>query len=43
MDTVAEALAWQIGVWNQMAPVYIREIDKRFVPVVVSGGGKILH
>ena len=34
MDTVAEALAWQIGVWNQMAPVYIREIDKRFVPVV---------
>jgi ubiquinone/menaquinone biosynthesis C-methylase UbiE len=34
MGTVAEALAWQIGVWDQMAPVYIREIDKRFVPVV---------
>ena len=34
MGTVAEGLAWQIGVWDQMAPVYIREIDKRFVPVV---------
>lgn len=34
MGTVAEAFAWQIGVWDQMAPVYIREIDKRFVPVV---------
>ena len=34
MNKVAEALAWQIGVWDQMAPVYIREIDKRFAPVV---------
>ena len=34
MGTVAEGLAWQIGVWDQMAPVYIREVDKRFVPVV---------
>jgi SAM-dependent methyltransferase len=34
MGTVAEGLVWQIGVWNQMAPVYIREVDKRFVPVV---------
>ena len=34
IGTVAEALAWQIGVWDQMAPVYIREIDKRFAPVV---------
>jgi SAM-dependent methyltransferase len=30
----AEALAWQISVWDRMVPVYIREIDKRFVPIV---------
>ena len=34
MGTVDEGLTWQIGVWDQMAPVYIREVDKRFVPVV---------
>jgi SAM-dependent methyltransferase len=34
MDKNTEALAWQIGVWDQMAPVYIREIDKRFVPII---------
>jgi ubiquinone/menaquinone biosynthesis C-methylase UbiE len=30
----AEALAWQVSVWDRMVPVYIREIDKRFVPIV---------
>lgn len=34
MGTVAEGLARQIGVWDQMAPVYIGEVDRRFVPVV---------
>lgn len=30
----AEALAWQVGVWDRMAPVYIREVDIRFRQVV---------
>src|SRR4051812_19635138 len=25
----AEALVWQISVWDRMVPVYTREIDKR--------------
>jgi SAM-dependent methyltransferase len=29
-----EGLTWQIGVWNQISPLYVREIDGRFVPVV---------
>jgi SAM-dependent methyltransferase len=27
-------LAWQVGVWNRMSDVYLREIDRRFEPVV---------
>ena len=34
MGSNTEGLDWQIGVWDQMAPVYVREIDKRFVPIV---------
>jgi SAM-dependent methyltransferase len=30
----AEGLAWQISVWDRMVPVYMREIDKRFRPIV---------
>src|SRR5262245_37338150 len=30
----AEGLAWQISVWDRMVPVYVREIDKRFEPIV---------
>lgn len=33
-ETEADALAWQVGVWDRMAPVYIREIDVRFRQVV---------
>ena len=33
-DREREALAWQTGVWNRMSEVYVREIDRRFVPVV---------
>jgi hypothetical protein len=34
MDKAAEAIQWQTHVWNRMAPVYVREIDQRFLPVV---------
>lgn len=33
-DQEREGLAWQIGVWNRISPVYLREIDRRFEPVV---------
>ncbi len=29
-----EALAWQVGVWNRISETYLREIDRRFAPVV---------
>lgn len=29
-----EGLAWQVGVWDRMSDVYVREIDHRFEPVV---------
>lgn len=29
-----EGLAWQTKVWDRMSPVYVREIDRRFVPVI---------
>jgi SAM-dependent methyltransferase len=36
MDSGQEhaGLAWQLGVWNRMAEIYLREIDQRFAPVV---------
>lgn len=34
METDREGLAWQIGVWNRMSQTYLREVDKRFVPVI---------
>ena len=27
-------LAWQTGVWDRMSDIYLREVDRRFVPVV---------
>jgi SAM-dependent methyltransferase len=27
-------MTWQIGVWDDMAEVYVREIDRRFAPIV---------
>lgn len=33
-DQDREGLAWQTGVWNRISDVYLREIDKRFAPVV---------
>ena len=29
-----EALVWQTGVWDRISDVYVREIDRRFGPVV---------
>ena len=34
MDQQQEALEWQVGVWDRMSDVYVREIDRRFEPVV---------
>lgn len=34
MDAERTAREWQIGVWDRMAPLYLREIDRRFAPVV---------
>ena len=36
MDTEAErqGLHWQIGVWNRISQLYLREVDARFAPVV---------
>jgi SAM-dependent methyltransferase len=36
MDPSQEAagIAWQTGVWNRLSDIYLREIDRRFVPVV---------
>ncbi|MGH2345994.1 MAG: class I SAM-dependent methyltransferase [Chloroflexota bacterium] len=33
-DRKGEGLAWQIRVWDRMAPIYIREVDPRFAPVI---------
>jgi len=33
-DTIDAGLAWQVGVWDRMADVYQREIDRRFAPVI---------
>jgi SAM-dependent methyltransferase len=29
-----EGLAWQTGVWNRISNIYLREIDRRFEPIV---------
>lgn len=33
-DQEQEGLQWQVGVWNRISEIYLREIDQRFVPVV---------
>jgi hypothetical protein len=44
LDKGDEGLEWQIGVWDQISDLYLREIDRRFVgdgyhmsPVPISG------
>lgn len=31
-----EGFAWQVGIWDRMAETYVREIDRRFVPVLAA-------
>jgi ubiquinone/menaquinone biosynthesis C-methylase UbiE len=33
-DSDKAGLAWQTEIWNRMSDVYMREIDRRFVPVI---------
>ena len=33
-DHEQAGLAWQLGVWNRISDIYLREIDRRFAPVV---------
>jgi len=33
-DQERAAVAWQTGVWNRISDIYVREIDRRFAPVV---------
>jgi SAM-dependent methyltransferase len=35
-----EGLAWQTGVWNRISDTYVREIDRRFLPVVEALVGR---
>lgn len=30
----ADGMAWQVGIWDDMTPVYEHEIERRFIPVV---------
>ena len=34
MNPEHQGLRWQIGVWNGISEIYLREIDRRFAPVV---------
>jgi SAM-dependent methyltransferase len=33
-DQEQAGVAWQLGVWNRISDIYLREIDQRFAPVV---------
>lgn len=33
-DRDKEGLAWQIGVWDRISPLYLQEVDRRFSPVI---------
>lgn len=33
-DRDREGLAWQVGVWDRISQIYLREVDKRFASVV---------
>ncbi len=33
-EEARDALAWQVGVWDRMSQTYLREVDRRFTPVV---------
>ena len=33
-DNEQAALQWQVGVWDRMSPIYLREVDDRFTEVI---------
>ena len=33
-DNQDEGLKWQVGVWDRISPIYLREIDNRFTGVI---------
>src|SRR6266576_2976650 len=33
-DKEQAALQWQVGVWDRMSPIYLREVDDRFTEVI---------
>src|SRR4051812_15289528 len=33
-DNQSEGLKWQIGVWDRISPIYLREVDHRFTAVI---------
>lgn len=33
-DPEREGFAWQVGVWDRMSDIYVRQLDQRFAPVV---------
>ena len=32
-DNEQAALQWQVGVWDRMSPIYLREVDDRFTEI----------
>src|SRR6266550_2413775 len=33
-DNEQAALQWQVGVWDRMSPIYLREVDDRFMEII---------
>src|SRR6266403_946532 len=34
IDNQQEGLKWQVGVWDRISEIYLREVDKRFGEVI---------
>jgi SAM-dependent methyltransferase len=35
-DNEQAALQWQVGVWDRMSPIYLREVDDRFTEIIAG-------
>jgi hypothetical protein len=33
-DELEAGFAWQVGIWDRMAEIFQREIDRRFAPII---------
>ena len=33
-DNEQAALQWQVGVWDRLSPIYLREVDNRFSEII---------